>query len=369
MTSSLALHDISSLRQRVAQFKAENPKLRIRNIAEALNVSEAELVALNCGDSVTRLRSDPASLRQLMTEVPALGSVMALSRNNSAVHEKTGVYGKLGGDENVGLYLGEIDLRIFFNHWAFAYHVAEGERRSLQFFDAAGSAVHKIYANQETDLVQLDRLVMDYRAEDQSPGQEIDPDAALQTDQRLVEPLQADAEVDRTAFHRDWDGLQDVHDFADLLTAHQLDRRQAFRLAGSERAVSLPVTVLEQALTKAAEQALPIMVFAGNNGIVQIHSGPVKKLLRTGPWFNVLDPGFNLHANTEAFAEAWLVRRPTEDGPVSSLEVFDRSGYLVLQLFGARKPGHRERSEWQVLLSGLEQQAEREAEQPASASA
>ncbi|OOV87304.1 hemin-degrading factor [Oceanospirillum linum] len=358
MIQPLSRDSLNSLRERVARFKADNPKLRIRNVADALGVSEAELVALNCGDGVTRLRSDPESLRQLMAEMRTLDSVMALSRNDSVVHEKTGIYGKLGGGEKVGLFLGDIDLRIFFKQWSFAYSVTEGERRSLQFFDQAGTAVHKVYANADTDIQRLEQLVTCYRVEDQSPGQYIDPELAAQADQWVINPAQADTDVDRTAFRADWDQLKDVHDFSDLLKKHDLERKQAFRLAGEERARILPVTVLEQALEKAAQQDLPIMVFVGNAGIVQIHTGVVNKLVRMGPWFNVLDPGFNLHANTETFSEAWLVRRPTEDGVVSSLEFFDQQGYQVLQLFGARKPGQKELTEWQTLLETLEQPEE-----------
>ncbi|WP_417595982.1 hemin-degrading factor [Oceanospirillum sp.] len=357
-------HDsLNSLRERVARFKADNPKLRIRNVADALGVSEVELVALNCGDSVTsvtRLRSDPESLRQLMAEMRTLGSVMALSRNDSVVHEKTGVYGKLAGGSDVGLFLGEIDLRIFFKRWAFAYHVAEGERRSLQFFDQAGTAVHKVYANADTDIQRLDQLVTRYRVEEQSAGQYIDPELAAQADQRVIKPTQVDTDVDLDDFRADWDQLKDVHDFSGLLKKHNVERKQAFRLAGEERAKPLPVEVLEQALEKAAQQKLPIMLFVGNTGIVQIHTGPVNKLVRMGPWYNVLDPGFNLHANTETFSEAWLVRRPTEDGVVSSLEFFDQQGYQVLQLFGARKPGQKELTEWQALLETLERSGEAE---------
>lgn len=358
MTSISSPDAIRQLRQRVAGFKADNPKLRIRNVADALNVSEAELVALECGGSVFRLRSDAESLRQLMSDIRNLGSVMALSRNDSAVHEKTGVYGKLGGGDHVGLFLGDIDLRIFFKQWALVFYVEEAGRRSLQFFDAAGDAIHKIYANSETDMSALDQLVQRYRSEDQCVGLVIDPVSAAGADRRVTEPTLADSDIDLRRFHQDWDQLQDVHDFFALLKKHHLERRQAFRLAGQARARQLPIDLLEQALTLAADQELPIMVFVGNSGIVQIHTGPVKKLMRTGPWFNVLDPGFNLHANTDAFTEAWLVRRPTEDGTVSSLEIFDRNGHQVLQLFGARKPGQKERPEWQALLESLESSAD-----------
>ena len=353
MTQPINDTGLNSLQQRYLAFKQENPSQRIRNIANALKVSEVELLALNCGQAdVVRLKNDQGVFRALMAEISQLGSVMALSRNDSVVHEKTGIYGKLGGGEKVGLFLGDIDLRLFFERWSFAYYVQEGERRSLQFFDKAGAAIHKIYANGDTDIPALENLVQRYQAEDQTAGQAVDS-AADEVDHRAVPLTLSDDQVDLKAFHQDWDQLKDVHDFFGLLKKHQLERQQAFRLAGTERAQPLPVTAIEQALVKAAKCELPIMVFAGNTGAVQIHTGPVKKLMRRGPWFNVLDPTFNLHADTDAFRHVWLVKRPTEDGVVSSLEAFDQQGGLALQLFGARKPGQKELTEWQDLLSEL----------------
>ena len=129
-------------------LKAENPHLRIRNAAEQLGVSEAELIATQTGDTVTRLRPEFAAI---LTEVEKLDKVMALTRNDECVHERKGVY--LNPDFSspfAGLFVGEdIDLRIFLSHWDKAFAVAEksehGDRKSLQFFGKDGLAIHKIY--------------------------------------------------------------------------------------------------------------------------------------------------------------------------------------------------------------------------------
>ncbi len=60
---------------------------------------------------------------------------------------------------------------------------------------------------------------------------------------------------------------------------------------------------VERMLQAAVESELPIMCFVGNRGMVQIRTGPVRNLRRTGPWFNVLDERFNLHLNTGAVSE------------------------------------------------------------------
>ena len=74
---------------------------------------------------------------------------------------------------------------------------------------------------------------------------------------------------------------------------------------------------------------------------------------RLGDWLNVLDPDFNLHLQTRGVVELWRVRKPSIDGVITSLEAFDAEGELVVQLFGARKPGMAERADWRELAESL----------------
>ena len=48
---------------------------------------------------------------------------------------------------------------------------------------------------------------------------------------------------------------------------------------------------------------------------------------------------------------AWIVRKPTKDRIVTSLEVFDADGTLMAMLFGARKPGRPEQGGWRALVT------------------
>src|SRR5690606_40760120 len=52
----------TSLKQRWEELKSENPHLRIRNAADQLGVSEAELLLTNIGKGVTRLKNDVAQI-------------------------------------------------------------------------------------------------------------------------------------------------------------------------------------------------------------------------------------------------------------------------------------------------------------------
>lgn len=88
---------------------------------------------------------------------------MALTRNESAVHEKIGPFEKTIWGPHASLTLGkEIDLRIFPKHWVHGFAVAklDGEhvRRSLQYFDASGEAVHKIHLRPASNLEAYEQI-------------------------------------------------------------------------------------------------------------------------------------------------------------------------------------------------------------------
>jgi putative hemin transport protein len=346
----------SDLKQRWDTLRREQPELRIRNAADQLGVSEAELVALDCGNGTTRLDGGWGSL---LMELELLGELMALTRNDACVHEKTGVYRnvKMFDGHIMGLVLDEeIDLRLFMSHWHYGFAVetpwngsSEGIRRSLQFFDRDGEAVHKVFLTRKSDVAAYNALVEKYRHADQSPELQVEP-------VRPESPEKSDAEIDVADFLQGWRDLKDTHDFFPLLKTYGVSRTQALRLAEGEFVERVEKASLRQVLEQASETQTPIMVFVGSRGCIQIHTGPVKTLKAHGPWYNVLDPGFQLHLNETMVDQAWIVRKPTNDGVVTSLELFDAQGGVIAMFFGKRKPGIPELGEWRDIIDALPRQ-------------
>lgn len=329
------------LRPRHAALVAAEPKLRIRERARRLGVSEAELVAADCGLASVQLDGTPQAI---FRELGPLGRVMALARNDWCVHERHGAYEDIQADGQMGVVLGpDIDLRMFFGHWKHAYAVEENGRRSLQFFDGEGVAIHKIYRTDETDGAAWDALVARFAA----------PAKRMPSPQPIPSLVARDEVDDPAALREHWLSLKDTHDFFPMLRKFQVSRLGALRAAGEDLAQPVENDGCERMLQAAAERRIPIMCFVANRGIVQIHTGPVNKLVRTGPWFNVLDPTFNLHLDTSAIASTWVVNKPTSDGWVTSIEAYEPKGQLVVQFFGARKPGKPELPAWRELMTGM----------------
>ena len=137
-----------------------------------------------------------------------------------------------------------------------------------------------------------------------------------------------------------------------LLRRFGVSRAQAMRLdTGFAREVA-PAAASE-VLTRAASEALPVMIFVGNAGSMQIHSGPVVRIERMGPWLNVLDPRFTLHLREDQVAGAYLVRKPSVHGDIHSLELYDATGEIIVQVFGSRPPQGTERPDWRALVMSL----------------
>jgi putative hemin transport protein len=323
-------------------FKKDNPKVRIRDAAKQLGTTEAELLALSIGSTVTRLRSD---FQGILKAVASIGKVMALTRNDFCVHERKGIYHNISFSGPMGLAVNpDIDLRLFMNAWSTAFAVDEAGRQSLQFFGKDGEAIHKIYLVETSDVAAYTDLVEQFTAEVQ------------QEELVIVAPKPAalekpDQEVDAADFQQQWLSLKDTHDFHGLLRNFGLSRTQALRLAPAGHAVKITKESLKAVLHKASESELEIMVFTGNAGCIQIHTGMVKNLLQTGPWFNVLDPDFNMHLREDAIDAVWLVKKPTLDGIITSIEVFDQAGSVIVQFFGKRKPGIPENEHWRLMVN------------------
>jgi putative hemin transport protein len=311
--------------------RAENPKLRDRDLADRLGISEAALVAADTGLGVTRIAAHPDAL---VPRLAALGEVMALTRNDSAVHEKVGVYANYTPGQHAAMVVTEeIDLRIFPRHWVHAFAVERpvegGVRRSLQVFDAAGDAVHKVHLREGSHLAAWEALVADLAEPAQSATLAAEPREPAEVPK--ADPAKADL------LRQEWRKMTDTHQFLRLVSKLKMNRLGAYRIAGAPFARPLAPESVNAALEAVAAAGIPFMLFVGNRGCIQIHSGPIHTLQPMGPWQNVMDPGFNLHLRRDRIAEVWAVEKPTARGPALSVEAFDAEGGLILQAFGYRK--------------------------------
>lgn len=340
------------LKECYARYKAAHSCASPRDVAVALGASEARLVAMKCGAEATRLDN---RWKALFEGLPALGTVKTMTRNSCVVMERWGAFEHVEMFEAMGQVVGrDIDLRLFPRSFHRAFALTEPARagavqRSLQIFDTRGASIHEVLLEDEARAHAFDELVSRHASADQS------------TDEPAPLPAPAAVEptfgVDRDLFCAAWDTMKDTHEFFSLLGRFRISRTRALRMAGAPRAVAVETSSLESTLRRAAASELPIVALVGNTGMIHIHTGPVRRVERQDGWVNVLDARMNLRVRAEQVAEAWVVRKPTRDGVVTSLELFDARGETALLMFGARKPGCEEDPRWREVLSGLSERA------------
>lgn len=331
---------------RLRELKRE-ATVRPYDLAAQLGLSEAALIEAELGHGAIRIDPKPA---RLIPAIQKLGDVMALTRNRSCVIEKIGTYNEFHDGDHAAMTLdAEIDLRIFPRHWSHAYAVememADGLRRSIQVFDSAGDAVHKVHLREGSDLTAWEALTRDLALSDQTGPSDFAPRAA---------PAGAKINQEKAGTLREeWVKMTDTHQFNTLVRRLKMNRLGAYHVAGSPLARPLAVDAVPALLERVQSEEQQVMFFVGNMGCIEIHSGAVHNLKPMGPWLNVLDDRFNLHLRGDHIAEVWLIEKPTKRGPAISVEAFDEEGQLIFQCFGVRPEKGGDPEGWKRLVETL----------------
>ncbi|MGK4328808.1 hemin-degrading factor [Lonsdalea quercina] len=327
------------------QLKEQHPKKYARELAQLMNISEAELSDLRVGHEARRLTGDP---RQILAALESVGETKSITRNEYAVHEQVGFYRnqRIGGHAGVVLNPRGLDLRVFPEQWAsvffFIEQTARGERQSIQFYDRQGDAVLKVYGTEHTDWTAWQATVERFTAAENVPLA-LTPYAAPASD----------VVVDAARLEQEWREMQDVHEFFPLLKRHNLTRQQAFRHVSDDLACLVDNQALATLLNAAYQDGNEIMIFVGNRGCVQIFTGVIEKVVPMDHWLNVFNKTFTLHLQGNTIAESWVTRKPTRDGIVTSLELFAADGTQIAQLFGQRTEGQPEQAQWRQQVTSL----------------
>lgn len=331
--------------QNYLQAKEANPGKYARDLAKILGISEAELTALRVPHDAAKLNVDA---RTLLAALENVGGTKSITRNDYAVHEQQGRYENQHLNGHAGLILNprSLDLRLFLQHWLHIFSMTEstphGDRHSIQFFDAQGDAVHKVYTTEETDLAVWSALVAQYKTDVNQP---------LQLEATPAAPAVNIADV--SALDAEWRAMTDVHQFFQLIKRHDVTRQQAFHAVGDDLAWRVENGSLTRLLNIVKDDQNEIMIFVGNKGCVQIFTGQIEKVMPHGEWINVFNKCFTLHLVESAIAESWITRKPTKDGFVTSLELFAADGTQIAQLYGQRTEGMQEQRQWREQLSQL----------------
>ncbi|MBQ0330450.1 hemin-degrading factor [Providencia rettgeri] len=329
------------------KIRKEHKGIYAREIAAQLNISEAQLLHCRVGqDNVQRLSG---KMPDILQSLASIGVAKGVTRNEYAVNIQIGQYDNARLSSHVGLFLNPraLDLRMFFAQWRSAFSLVEetteGLCHSIQFFDKHGDALHKVFTTKSTNLDAWQTLIKQYITSENRPLtiHEVKPFSERSIDRELAQKLE-----------QEWRNMTDVHQFFTILKNNNLSRQQVFRVVSRKLAWQVPRSALSGLLSLAHQAQNEIMLFVGNRGCVQIFTGKISEITSLTVentqthWLNIIGPNCKLHIIENGIAECWVTRKPTKDGFVTSLEVFDTQGNQIIQMYGQRTEGTPEQDEW-----------------------
>lgn len=349
MSGAHAVTNFDLLAAEIREARLHYPKMREKDLANAIDVSEAEIFASFVGYGNRRIAPGFADLFDGLVE---LGEVSVLTGNGSAVQENTvSLQSCVLGRGTVSLFGENTQARLALSQWAHGYAVEKTEgtrvRKSLQFFDRFGTAVHKISACAGTDPNAWDRLVETISINDDAEGALSAIKAAHPTSDSRAEPGTEPTSLSGLRIPPDLRRSRGDNQELDC------DQINVFRSPGASSTWPLDTGSVAALLRIASSEKIPVMCFVKNPGCRQVHTGFVGNVLEKGPYLNVMDPKFHLHVRLDHIAEVWAVHKPCERGQVIAVQAFDLSGQQIVQFRGSTGKARSNDINWHELSACL----------------
>lgn len=309
--------------------------------------SEADIMAARCGQQAKRLQPHWPTL---LTHLSRLGPTLFVTRHGNTSHEKLLHLYKIALSGNVAsIHDQDGSLELDLSHWHCGFALHEGDDPhsaciSLHFFDIHGKLLHSIYpmlSSMELGTAFLNKL---YSA-DQTPQEFLLPPTQLRRRSR--------ATVDTASLTVHWRHLQNCQAIPVILQKHQVSRLQALQALPPEFATPAARTAFQTLMQQTVERNMPVELSLFNPGVRQTHRGLLENHRGDGFANRSHDAWFRLNLDSLDLHSAWVVHKPTANGMVSSLELYNHHGEPVLMLSDMPNAGLPQTLEWQSLLYNL----------------
>ena len=244
-----------------------NTKVRIRDAAKKLDVSEAELLSTLIEYSVDYINFD--SYQNFIKKILSLDKIMLLTRSDNVVHEiiiNTNdieinqhdlIYNK--NTQNPLLQIKSDDIAYTFSE------LKEHQGKNLfsfQFFNGYGDSIAKIYLKGKTESL-FRKIILEHK---------IDYDYSIQKKQPHI-----NKKIDCSN---------------SLSIEYKSIPKNATKFKASKK---FDGTTLRTVMEGLAKKSISVQFHAIAPNAVQYYYGKIKNVIDYGPWINVIDKTFNIH--------------------------------------------------------------------------
>ena len=328
---------------------SQSSKVAVREAAYILDVSEAELLATQCGEGATRL--SPV-WDEILVKAASCGKIKFQTQNDFAILETVGKFEPVLFEKNRWKGLdNKVNLYFHLAHWSsgFAIETLRKDRTceySFQFFGSDGAPVCKAFLLEENVRDVFRSIANHVKHENQSPVELVKPFPVNQT--RLFWD-----KADHFAFIEAWNAMKNERDFPQLLKDFNIARIQALHLAEGEMTVRLGRFEFENLLQKVAETKCSLTIRIQNEGAIQSITGNIEPFKINGSWVDIASKNFDIRINRKGIAEAWRVRKSVGSHPVTSLELYDNQGYPIVAFLDDLSNCEKESPAWVKIIKSL----------------
>lgn len=298
----------------------------------------------------TRLGDDFASL---LSQLARLTDLTEVTGNAAAQLENDHVSGALyNGNTSAFSATHSIHVRIDYQQWRHGYALDEiddrtGERRlSLHFFDRYGHRLHKIGLNNLGDMAVFRQIVHNHAAPMPASLQDLVPS---QDDTSGAHAGQIDVD----ALRAEWAHAHDHAHFIARQETFDQQRLRKLRLAGKAFAYQVGNESVRLVLQRMSDFGTSILTLVGNAGIVQACYGKIRNIGVNDARLKIMHSGFRLLLREDHIDSVWLAKKPTTDGIITSLELFNRQGTHIASFLGKKNGGQPEPREWREAMMRL----------------
>ena len=277
-------------------------KIRIKDAADLLNVSEAELLSTTIGNNTEFIKSSNWSF--FLQEISSIGEMMYLIRNDDVVHENITTIAKLNILDNqfIELYSNQSQtiINVLLIKFAFVTTaIIRGKSvHSFQLFDKSGKAIIKIYLKNNNQS-EFDAIKNKYQAPYKYELQK------LMKNQNIKN--------------------QKVHLKQNLISyINRFQNNQNYSIELMEKMKYEKSTIsLHNYLIKIVETKSKITIGINNGAALQTYSGYIENVIHKFNWLNIMDKNFNLHIKDENIKSIFYNRNNDE------LNIFGLNGHLL----------------------------------------
>tara|TARA_Y100001970_G_scaffold52986_1_gene67030 strand:- start:7757 stop:8674 length:918 start_codon:yes stop_codon:yes gene_type:complete len=270
----------------VFKSKSENKKIRIRNAADALNTTEANLLSTEIGKNATYLKIN--DYKSLLEDLLQIDKLMLLIRTDYVVHEliietsNVNITNKrlFYKDQNSSII--EYNLEIF--QYAFFENKKHGKKdlKSFQLFDKYGTSLLKIYLKGfKSEL--FDKIALKYKS----------------------------------------DYKYEIQKNDDKKNQHGINKNPYNSDTSNNN-------TLREILDISSNEEIPLEINAFGNQITQYYSGKIKNIVDFGPWINIIDKSFNLHVLEKCITRN--IVKYDKENKLFIIDLFDKSNDRVLEI-------------------------------------